>query len=101
VMRFGMDATLGQVAYENPPSPFLGPMPEGMDMGGRQISPDTAREIDCAVRALTEAAFQRASTLLTQRRSVLEEGSRLLLTRETLTEDDILALVQAPALPTP
>jgi cell division protease FtsH len=103
VMRFGMDATLGQVAYESPPSPFLGPLPEGMEMGGRQISPDTAREIDCAVRALTETAFQRATELLTQRRSVLEEGSRLLLARETLNEDDILALVQpAPAaLPSP
>ncbi len=98
VMRFGMDATLGQVAYESPPSPFLGPLSEGMDMGGRQFSPDTAREIDCAVRALTEAAFQRATELLTQRRSVLEEGSRLLLARETLTEDDIMALVQ-PAAP--
>jgi len=98
VMRFGMDATLGQVAYESPPSPFLGPLPDGMEVGGRQLSSETAREIDCAVRALTEAAFQRATELLTQRRSVLEEGSRLLLARETLTEDDIVALVR-PAVP--
>ncbi len=102
VMRFGMDATLGQVAYEQQPSPFLGPLPEGMEMGTRQYAPETAREIDCAVRALTEAAFQHATELLTQRRNVLEEGSRLLLARETLNEDDILALVQAPvALPAP
>ncbi len=98
VMRFGMDATLGQVAYESPPSPFLGPLPEGMEVGGRQLSPETAREIDCAVRALTETAFQRATELLTQRLSMLEEGSRLLLARETLTEDDIVALVR-PAVP--
>jgi cell division protease FtsH len=104
VMRFGMDATLGQVAYEAPPSPFLGPLPEGFDGGARQFAPETAREIDCAVRALTEGAFQRATELLTQRRATLEEGSRLLLARETLNEDDILALVQpAPpaALPAP
>jgi len=94
VMRFGMDATLGQVAYESPPSPFLGPLPDGMEVGGRQLSPETAREIDCAVRALTETAFQRATELLTQRLSMLEEGSRLLLARETLTEDDIVALVR-------
>jgi len=98
VMRFGMDATLGQVAYESPPSPFLGPVPEGFDGGARQYAPETAREIDCAVRALTEAAFQRATELLTQRRATLEEGSRLLLVHETLNEDDIQALVQ-PALP--
>jgi len=97
VMRFGMDATLGQVTYENQPSPFLGPLPEGMEVGRAQYAPETAREIDCAVRALTEAAFQRATELLTQRRSTLEEGSRLLLARETLTEDDIMALVQPAA----
>ena len=104
VMRFGMDATLGQVAYEAPPSPFLGPLPEGFDGGARQFAPETAREIDCAVRALTEGALQRATELLTQRRATLEEGSRLLLARETLNEDDIRALVQpAPpaALPAP
>jgi len=97
VMRFGMDATLGQVAYENQPSPFLGPLPEGMEVGRAQYAPETAREIDCAVRALTETAFNRATELLTQRRSTLEEGSRLLLARETLTEDDIMALVQPAA----
>ncbi len=102
VMRFGMDATLGQVAYEAPPSPLLGPLPEGFDGGARQYAPETAREIDCAVRALTEAAFQRATELLTQRRATLEVGSRLLLARETLNEEDIRALVQpAPTAASP
>jgi cell division protease FtsH len=94
VMRFGMDATLGQVAYENAPSPFLGPLPDGYDMGARRIAPETAREIDCAVRALTEAAFRRATDILAQRRGVLEEGAKQLLARETLNEDEILALVR-------
>jgi len=104
VMRFGMDATLGQVAYEQQPSPFLGPLPEGLDGTVRQFSPETAREIDCAVRALTEAAFQHATAILTQRRAVLEEGAARLLARETLNEDEIQALVRpaAPAaLPAP
>lgn len=94
VMRFGMDATLGQVAYENAPSPFLGPLPEGYAMSARSISPETAREIDCAVRALNEAAFRRATDILTQRRAVLEQGSAQLLARETLNEDEIVALVR-------
>lgn len=97
VMRFGMDPTLGQVTYENPPSPFLGPLPEGLDGGVRQFSPETAREIDCAVRALTEAALQRATGILTERRAVLQEGSERLLARETLNEEDILALVRPAA----
>ncbi len=101
VMRFGMDSTLGQVTYENAPSPFLGPLPEGYDMGTRRLAPDTAREIDCAVRQLTEAALRRATDILTQRRAVLQEGSERLLARETLNEDEILALVRpaAPAAP--
>lgn len=98
VMRFGMDATLGHVAYENPPSPFLGPLPEGLDTGARHYAPETAREIDCAVRALTEAALQRATGILTERRAVLEESSERLLARETLNEEEILALVR-PAAP--
>jgi len=99
VMRFGMDATLGPVAYESPPSPFLGPLPDGLDAGARALAPETAREIDCAVRALTEAALRRATELLSQRRAVLEEGSRQLLARETLNEDEILALVRPTAAP--
>ncbi len=99
VMRFGMDATLGQVAYEQQPSPFLGPLPEGLDGTVRQYSPETAREIDCAVRALTEAAYARATEILTQRRAVLEQGAERLLARETLNEDEILALVRPAAPP--
>jgi cell division protease FtsH len=99
VMRFGMDETLGQVALESQPSPLLGPLPEGLDLGQRQYSQETAREIDCAVRTLIDAAFQRATALLTQRRGVLEEGSQRLLARETLNEEDIVQLVQAAAVP--
>ena len=47
------------------------------------------------LRDLIESAFQRATALLTQRRSVLEEGSQRLLARETLVEAEILQLVQA------
>lgn len=97
VMRFGMDTTLGQVAYEQAPSPFLGPLPEGFDTGARHYAPETAREIDCAVRKLTESAFQRATQILTQRRAVLERGSEQLLARETLNEEEIQALVQPAA----
>jgi cell division protease FtsH len=67
-------------------------------MGTRRMAPDTAREIDCAVRQLTEAAFRRATDILTQRRATLQEGAARLLARETLNEDEIQALVR-PATP--
>lgn len=98
VVRFGMDATLGLVALESQAPAALTPSPLGVSLGGTpaQYSPQTAREIDCAVRRQVEAAFARASDLLRIRQSVLEEGSRLLLERETLAESDIRGLMHLP-----
>jgi cell division protease FtsH len=45
------------------------------------------------VRALVEQAFERASGILTERRGVLETGARRLLEQETLTADELSALV--------
>jgi len=96
VMRFGMDEALGQVTYESQPVNLFLHLPEGPESGmsSRQFSPDTAREIDCAVRALLHAAFKRATALLSQQRDILEQGSQQLLVHETLVEEEIRALVQ-------
>ena len=99
VLRFGMDETLGHVAYEDPPSPFLGQLPDGMGASARRFSPQTGREIDCAVRALTEAALRSASEILSQHRALLERGSQELLALETLSEDQVRALLEMPAKP--
>ena len=60
--------------------------------GGREYSEDTAREIDCAVRDIVGAAFSTAVDLLAGRRALLERGARLLLEKETLSEEDLQAL---------
>ncbi len=96
VMRFGMDETLGQVAYEDPPSPFLGALPEGIGVRERRFSPQTSREIDCSVRNLTEAAMRQATQLLSPRRLLLEQGSADLLSRETLSEEEVRAFSHMP-----
>lgn len=96
VMRFGMDETLGHVAYEDPPSPFLGHLPEGLEAGARRFSPQTGREIDCAVRALTQAALRSATEMLSQHRDLLERGSQELLARETLSEEEVRSLLEMP-----
>jgi cell division protease FtsH len=98
VVRFGMDTTLGLVALESQAPTVLTPLPEGVQLTGThaQYSPQTAREIDCAVRRRVEAAFLQASELLRARQSTLVEGSRLLLERETLVEVEIRALMQLP-----
>jgi cell division protease FtsH len=89
VMRFGMDAKLGNVAYESERSNFLGQTAPPQE---RSYSEETAREIDCAVRAIVAQAFERSSAILTQRRNILEETARDLLLRETLDESDLRAI---------
>jgi cell division protease FtsH len=85
--RFGMVSELGQVTYESPRSAFLGEAAQVMQ--ARDYSEETAREIDCAVRDLINGAFDTAVELLTAGRETLDEGARLLLEKETLTEIDI------------
>lgn len=89
VMRFGMDAELGNVAYESERGNFLGQAAPPQE---RSYSEETAREIDCAVRTIVAHAFQRSSMILTRQRDVLEDTARDLLARETLDESDLKAI---------
>ena len=86
-MRYGMVREIGQVVYDEPHSPFLG---DGLATRPvqREHSEATAREIDLAVRALVEAAYMQARSLLDARRALLERGIALLLEKETLTADE-------------
>jgi cell division protease FtsH len=89
VMRYGMDEKLGSLSYEEERAPFL-PVP----LGGaeRRYSEETARDIDRAVHAIAQAAFDRAVAILTKHRATLEDGARRLLQQETLSEEDIAGL---------
>jgi cell division protease FtsH len=87
VMRYGMDEKLGNVAYDQERSNFLGV--SGMSAQPRDHSEETAREIDCAVRKIVQTAFSRAVDILVRRRSDLEHGAGTLLEKETLTEEDL------------
>jgi cell division protease FtsH len=90
IMRYGMDPKLGHVAYESERHTMLG---DSMPMSTeRTYSEDTAREIDCALRAMVDFTFKRAVDLLTQRRTTLEAGAQRLLEKETLTEQDLQEL---------
>lgn len=94
VMRYGMDETLGHVALETNRPAFLelpGALPPA-----REYGEETAREIDRAVRELVQGAFDKATALLMQRRQTLERGARQLLAQETLSGEDLHALLQVP-----
>jgi cell division protease FtsH len=89
VTRFGMGGRLGPVTYESEQNGFLGQM-----TGPRRLyAEETAREIDMAVRDLVDDAFHRARQVLIANRPLLEEGARVLLEKETLSDGDLQALL--------
>jgi cell division protease FtsH len=81
---------LGHVSYESEPSTFLGGPTSPFRT--RDYSDDTAREIDTAVRAIVQSAFDKALAILTEERNTLEKGAKQLLDKETLDEADLQAL---------
>lgn len=83
VTRYAMVPELGSVTYDSEKPGFLGPS------GGafaREHSEQTSREIDLAIRRIVDASYDRALTLLTANRGLLEESAAALLARETLDE---------------
>jgi cell division protease FtsH len=93
VMRYGMVKALGDVAYEEERSPFLG----GMQVPGpREFSEQTAREIDVAVREIVAAAHDKALAVLQRDKEILLRGAKLLLEKETLVEAELAQLAASP-----
>ena len=96
VTRFGMSEKLGNATYESSRAGFL----QSSAFAGlteHEYSEATAREIDCEVRALVDAAFVTATRILTAHRAQFEAGAAQLLEHEVLTRQDILALGVVPA----
>ena len=85
VTRFGMSEELGQIAYENQRDTFLG----NPAVITHDYSEQTAREIDCAVRALVDEAANTAMRILKTHRAQLDKGAKLLLEKETLSPEEL------------
>jgi cell division protease FtsH len=92
VTRYAMVPELGHVTYDNEPVTMLGPGMNGLSR--RDYSNETAREIDGAVRQIVDQAFVSARAILERNRTLLEEGARLLLEKETLAEPELAPLFQ-------
>ncbi|MGB8224005.1 MAG: ATP-dependent zinc metalloprotease FtsH [Polyangiales bacterium] len=90
VTRYGMVPELGPVSYESESSAFLGE--SATPFRSRNYSDDTAREIDTAVRAMVQRAFDQALAILSEEREALETGAKQLLEKETLGEADLKSL---------
>ena len=91
VARFGMAPELGQITYENDPSPML---QGGMEAWQpRRYSEASAAAIDQAVRELVERAYERARDILEHQRAALDRTAEALLSRETLSGPELVAIV--------
>jgi len=99
VTRWGMSERVGLVQLAPRDNPYLGGQ-EGY-MGSKPFSEQTAETIDEEVGRIIGDSHQEALRLLGQHRKSLDALAKALLDRETLNEEEILAvtgLTRAPAV---
>jgi cell division protease FtsH len=88
VTHYGMDQKVGQRTYAQTRQQFLG-LPRAEHIEAAEA---TAREIDVAVRDIVAQSLEHATEVLKSRRADLEEGAKLLLTKETLVVQEFPAI---------
>jgi cell division protease FtsH len=90
VMRFGMSDKLGPQTFgEANHEVFL-----GRDFSANaDYSPEVAYEIDKEIRHFIDGAFDKARTILTERREQLDLMASVLIERETVEKDELAALL--------
>jgi cell division protease FtsH len=91
VTRFGMSDEMGPIAYaENQEEVFL-----GHSVARQQnVSEATAQKIDSEIRRIVDNCYQRAHGILSSRIDDLHLIAKGLLEYETLTGDEIIALLK-------
>jgi cell division protease FtsH len=90
IMRFGMSEELGPRTLGHDQSmPFLGREFQQQ----ADYSDEVARQIDDEIRRIIEEAHQTATSVLVEKREVLERISKVLIVRETLERREFEALL--------
>lgn len=88
VMKWGLSDALGPLDY-GPREEDMGPWGSGKG----PISEKTAESIDVEVRAIVDAAYTRAESILQERLEDLHKIAKALLEYEMLSGDEIKALI--------
>jgi cell division protease FtsH len=95
VTEYGLSPTLGPVRLAAPEqSAYLG-YQSGLDS---RVSPRTATRVDDETRRLVEGAVSQAWELLEGHRDALERLAQRLYTEETVSGDEVLAILVAEVL---
>ena len=87
-----MSDKLGLVAYDSDQPVFMGMEYGNQSRGG--YSQETASVIDAEIRRLISEAHTRATKLLKENRSILDNMSRVLVERETIYTEDVALLMK-------
>jgi cell division protease FtsH len=90
VARYGMTEALGLATFEPPRQALFLNVPS---MAQREYSEETARRIDDEIRHLFEAAHARVLRTLTAKREVLTSLAKMLIEKEVVSRDDLVALL--------
>ena len=100
VTRWGMSDRLGMVQLAPRENPYLAGQ-NGLDGfgGSRAFSEDTARVIDAEVHRIISESHAEARRLLEMHRAALDTLATELLARETLDEQEILAVTGLARIP--
>ncbi len=93
VCEWGMSDAIGPVAFGQEEEPIF----IGKEIARhRDYSEDTARKIDDAVKQILESALDDVTAILNEHRSELIMVAEALITRETLTDEEIRELLGFP-----
>jgi cell division protease FtsH len=96
VTQWGMSDKLGPIAYgENQQEVFLG----HSVTQSKNLSEETAQLIDAEIRQLVDGGYDKARTLISDHIDRLNDLANALLEHETLTGDEISAILRGEPMP--
>lgn len=84
IQLYGMNERLGQLAFPKDPNAMW---------EDRPYSEKTAKAMDEEARAIVDAAYERTLKLLEDRKEEVQKVAELLLTKETITHEDMVATI--------
>ena len=88
ITRYGMSDQFGMVALETVNNPYLGADTSLM------CSPETSARVDAEVQGVIASAHDKAASILTANRALLDKLAQYLLEKETVTGEEFMAILK-------